>query len=317
MKIPDELNQAIEEQIKKFDIKILKKDAQNLSDKYLNKERTGKTLLSKDSEAIAYSIMRMPATYGAVTMALKHTLEISGLNKFNTVLDIGAGTGAGEWALSNLIEFEKIICLERENAMRKLGQNLLKNNPNFQKIEWIDEDITKDELPDADIIIVSYVINELAPEERKKVIEKILNIDSKIVLIIEPGTPEGFENIKQIRQIAVDNGKFIIAPCTSCKECKLPQNDWCHATVRVERTKIHKLLKSADLPYEDEKFSYIAISKDKYEMAKSRILRHPIIEPGKITLKLCTNGNIEEKIITKKDKENFKIAKKKKCGDKF
>ena len=52
-------------------------------------------------------------------------------------------------------------------------------------------------------------------------------------------------------------------------------------------------------------------------MAESRILRHPIIEPGKITLRLCTNGNIEEKIITKKDKENFKIAKKKKCGDKF
>lgn len=317
MKIPDELNQAIEEQIKKFDIKILKKDAQILSDRYLNKERTGKTLLSEDSEALAYSIMRMPATYGAVTTAFNNVLEIINSNNFNSILDIGAGTGAGEWALSNLIEFEKIICLERENAMRKLGQNLLKNNSNFQKIEWINKDITKDELPEADVVIVSYVINELSPEERQKIIDKILSIDSKLVLIIEPGTPEGFKNIKQIRKIAVDSGKFIVAPCTTCKECKLPENDWCHSTVRVERTKIHKLLKSADLPYEDEKFSYIAISKEKYEMAESRILRHPIIEPGKITLKLCTNGNIEEKIITKKDKENFKIAKKKKCGDKF
>ena len=57
------------------------------------------------------------------------------------------------------------------------------------------------------------------------------------------------------------------------------------------------------------------ISKEKYENSETKILRHPIIEKGKITLKVCHNGKIEEMIITKKDKELFKIAKKKKCGD--
>ena len=59
------------------------------------------------------------------------------------------------------------------------------------------------------------------------------------------------------------------------------------------------------------------ISNEKYDLPESRILRHPIIEKGKITLKLCEKGNIKEKIITKKDKENFKKAKKKNCGDEF
>lgn len=83
----------------------------------------------------------------------------------------------------------------------------------------------------------------------------------------------------------------------------------------MERTKLHKLLKNAELPYEDEKFSYIVISKESYDNSGIRILRHPIIEKGKITLKVCHNGNIEKMVVTKKDKELFKNVKKKKCGD--
>ena len=62
-------------------------------------------------------------------------------------------------------------------------------------------------------------------------------------------------------------------------------------------------------------FSYIAISKTKTEKV-NRILRHPKIENGRITLKLCTTeGDIEEKTITKKEKERFKTAKKLNNGD--
>ena len=46
-----------------------------------------------------------------------------------------------------------------------------------------------------------------------------------------------------------------------------------------------------------------------------RILRHPIIEKGKVKLKVRHNGKIEEMVVTKKDKEVFKMVKKKTCGD--
>lgn len=316
MKIPDLLENAIEKEIQGIKITELKELAQNLSNRYMNEKRAGQTLLSKEKEALAYSIMRMPATFCAVTIALRNTLNIAENCNIETVLDIGAGTGAATWAINELVSPKEITCLEREEAMRTVGQILMKYNSEMKKVQWISEDITNSQfIKGADLIVASYMINELKQEERKNVVKKLLDLESKIILIIEPGTPEGFKNIKEIQKIALENGAFIIAPCTHQKICKLPENDWCHATVRVERNKIHKILKSADAPYEDEKFSYIAISKENLGTAESRILRHPMIETGKITLKLCTNGNIEEKVITKKEKEKFKQAKKKKCGD--
>ena len=163
------------------------------------------------------------------------------------------------------------------------------------------------------------MINELDESKRLEIVKKALNATNKIMLIVEPGTPEGFNNIKKIRDFAYEEGYSIIAPCTGfCGRCDIKEDDWCASSIRVQRTKIHKYLKDADVPFEDEKFSYIAISKEKIDLNDNeylRILRHPKIENGRVTVKLCQNGEIVEKVITKKDKELFKKVKKKNIGD--
>ena len=315
MKIPELLENAIEEKIKNVKLAELKQCANNLSEKYMKQERTGDTLLNTEIEALAYAIMRMPATYGAVYTALKNTLERIDSN-IQSVLDIGAGTGAATWAISDLLEPNDIRCLEREPVMLEQGKAFMKQNPNLRDVSWEYADIVKDNLDvRADLVVTSYMLNEIRPEERNNVIHKLIESSNQIILIVEPGTPEGFKNIKEVQKIAIENGLHIVAPCTFQGICPLPDDDWCHSIVRMERTKLHKLLKDAELSYEDEKFSYIVISKEKCDNSGIRILRHPIIEKGKITLKVCHNGNIEKMVVTKKDKELFKNVKKKKCGD--
>ncbi len=315
MKIPELLENAIEEKLNHVKLTELKQYASQLSEKYMYQKRTGDTLLNTELEALAYSIMRMPATYGAVYTALKHTLErIDG--NIQSVVDIGAGTGAATWAISELLDTKDIQCFEREQVMLELGRSFMSQNPKLKDISWKYMDIVEDDLNvKADLVVTSYMLNEIKPESRKDVINKLIKSSNHLILIIEPGTPEGFKNIKEVQKIAIENGFHIIAPCTFQGVCPLPDEDWCHSIVRMERTKVHKLLKNADLPYEDEKFSYVAISKEKYDNSGSRILRHPMIEKGKITLKVCYNGRIEDMIVTKKDKELFKAVKKKKCGD--
>lgn len=315
MEIPQILEKAIENELSNIKLANLKFYGQNLSNKYMKENRTGKSLLSKEEEALAYSIMRMPATFCAVKSAIKYILQITDL-EIKTCIDVGAGTGAATWAVSELLFPENLICLERERVMSNLGKKLMKNSPNLTNTIWKDIDICNDDFKEnADFIVSSYMLNELLPENREKVIEKLWKSCNKVMLIVEPGTPAGFEIIKEVQKYALENNGYVIAPCTSQKICKLPKDDWCHSIVRVQRNKIHRYIKGGTLSYEDEKFSYIAIAKENYGLKSSRILRKPVIEKACVKLKVCVNGEIEEKIITKKDKELYKIVRKKECGD--
>ena len=91
--------------------------------------------------------------------------------------------------------------------------------------------------------------------------------------------------------------------------------DWCHFTVRVQRTKLHKQLKGGDAPYEDEKFCFLALTKEPPKAAcAARVLRHPQIGPGRIVLTLCENGGVQNRVVTKKD-PLWKRARKIGAGD--
>ena len=320
MELPNELKNLIETKLEGINIKELQKNSENVSLKYREEERKGNRLVTEEIEALAYSAVRMPATYAAVTTALQHTFEICN-KEIESVLDVGAGTGAGTWAVRNFMDLKNTVCIEREDVMRNLGKSLMQESEveELKNVRWEKFDLVSSNLEyKADLVICSYVLNELSEADRQKALDKLWNATNKILLIIEPGTPTGFAEIKGLREMLINKGGNIVAPCPNIDKCPMPENDWCHATCRVARTKTHKLLKNGDVPYEDEKFSYIAVCKDTIEKGDfARVLRHPKIESGKITLKLCSDEGIEEKIITKKDKDLFKLAKKSSCGDRI
>ena len=59
------------------------------------------------------------------------------------------------------------------------------------------------------------------------------------------------------------------------------------------------------------------MSKENPHQSIARIIRHPLIEPGRIALKMCTEDGIITKVYTKKDGKFFKFARKVNCGDSF
>ena len=320
MKLPAIVEQKIEEKLERINLSELKQISNKLSNRYMNEERKGQYLLSKDIEAISYLVIRMPATYCAVKTILD---KINIQEDVKSYIDVGAGTGAASIGILEKFNIQEGICIEREKSMQDLGKEILKQVQDKEKINWVNLDIEKNDIDiKADLVITSYMINEIEEKNRLNIVRKLLNLTNKYLIIIEPGTPAGFNNIRKIHEYAIENKIKILAPCIGNFKCTLPDDDWCHSIVRVERNKVHKYLKDGDAPYEDEKFSYIVLykenkeNKEKIEIKKAvRVLRPPIIEKGKITLKICYNGIIEEKVITKKNKELFKIAKKAKCGD--
>lgn len=322
MRLPAELKSAIEKLASQNEHKKLSSDAKDLSYKYRKESGKGKRLLTTENEAISYSVVRMPATFGAVSKAFEYVLE-NITNIPRTLLDVGAGTGAASFAIEDQIDLDSVVCLEREEAMQKVGKDLMKESSSevLRDAKWISYDLAREEIREkADMVVASYMLNELSDGERLRALEKLWNASKNILLLIEPGTPSGYEQLLKARDYLNEKGGYMVAPCPHKGKCllrEMKESDWCHFSCRVERTKLHKQLKDASLGYEDEKFAYMAFSKEEVSLTKNRILRHPTIEKGRISVDICSLDGIRREIITRSDKENFKKVKKTKWGDSF
>ena len=309
MNLPVNIREKLDELAASEDIKRLEKAAVRLSENY----RRGEHISASDkTELLAYSIVRRPATFGAVSRALELSLELYG-DVIGSVLDAGAGTGAAAIAAEALTDCSDIICLEREGGMRELGHIFAPH------LRWLECDITKDIDEKADLVLCSYCLNELSDDCRSSVTAALAKAANKLLLIVEPGTPRSFEAMRKTREELLALGMNIIAPCPGNGTCPLPRDDWCHFTARIARSKLHKRLKGGDAPYEDEKFCFLAAAwecsdKDTGVQSSARIIRHPIIEAGKITLRLCSENGITDKLVTRSD-PLFKRARKADTGD--
>ena len=318
MELPFALKAAIEEKCAAHPTADLIAAARNISERYRNESGHGKRLLTEDVEALSYAVVRMPATFGAVSTALRHTLDCFDA-PIATVLDVGAGTGAATWAVHEALDGEATFtCLEREEAMIRLGSGLMAEDEALSRVRWVRHDLSA--IPvgqEADLVIASYALNELSEDKRAEVLRSLWDCAEKLLVIIEPGTPVGFAQLRKARETLIALGGHVAAPCVHQGECPLPAEDWCQFTVRVARSRLHKLLKGGDVPYEDEKFSYLAVAKESARPAECRILRHPQKESGRITLRLCMQEGIQDKVVTKKQGELFKRARKADSGDAF
>ena len=99
--------------------------------------------------------------------------------------------------------------------------------------------------------------------------------------------------------------------------CPLAAPDWCHFAARVERSSLHRRIKEGALGYEDEKYSYVALTRDPVLPAASRVLRRPVHHPGLIELQLCTPDGIAPLRVTKRDREAFRAARKADWGGRY
>lgn len=313
MEYPAELRNKINVLAEKAELKTLKASAARLSESYRAESENGKRGAVSKIDALTYAAVRMSATFAAVSKALELSLKCFD-GAINSVLDVGAGTGAGTIAAALLTDCENIVCIEREPNMLKLGQELCEHLG--VQADWQSRDISQGIGAKADLVICSYCLNELPETRRAAAVTELVNATKKLLVIVEPGTPYSFSEMKRTRQLLLNNGLTLAAPCPHENECPLPQSDWCHFTARAQRSKLHKLLKNADAPYEDEKFCFLAAAKTDSSPCIGRILRKPQTASGMITLSLCCADGIASKTVTK-NSPLFKAARKSDCGGEF
>lgn len=253
-------------------------------------------------------VTRMPATYAAVRRVLEE-LGSRCEGGFGSVLDWGAGTGAASLAARDVFGVGTITAVERDEAFAAAGRELL---PDAQ---WV-PDMAR-ELPSADLVVAAYSLGELPAAEQLTAVARAWQLTRRALVIVEPGTTVAFERVLEWRRRLLGAGAQMAAPCPGSGECPMKAPDWCHFAARVERTSLHRKLKHGALGYEDEKYCYLAMTRQPVERPPGRIVRRPEHHAGLIELTLCRGDAVSRERVAKRAGERFRAARKAEWGSGF
>jgi ribosomal protein RSM22 (predicted rRNA methylase) len=287
----------------------------DLSSKY--QKRTG-TYFASNEHRVAYLTVRAPSTFGAIKNVFEKINHFDDFSEIQSFLDAGSGPGCGLWAaMEEFQNLRQATLLEKDSLIAEMGKAIIEssNCSAINSIKWLQMSLSNldYELQPHDLVLASYSLGEIS--NYLDVAKSLLEKTKKWLIIIEPGDRSGFERIKMIRKTLVEKGAKIAAPCPHDQDCPLPANDWCHFSQKVLRSNYHKELKAGTLPYEEEKFSYVAFTRSNLPERTARVIKRPKKGSGHILLDLCLPENIERKTISKKDREKYQTAKKLSWGD--
>jgi ribosomal protein RSM22 (predicted rRNA methylase) len=266
-------------------------------------------------QAAAYATARMPATYAASAAVFARLAEVMSDFAPQSLLDVGAGTGAASWAaVTEWPSLQTITMLEPNPALRSLARRLAENGP-LAKAEFLSGNLDA-ERPEADLVVASYVLAEF-PEDKAATVARDLWQDAKSALaLIEPGTPQGFARIRAARAGLIEAGAHVAAPCTHNNSCPMSGDDWCHFSQRLSRSRDHMLLKDASVPFEDERYSYVVVTRKKVASG-ARILAPPLETKPGLTFKLCGETGLRAQFVAARDKDEYRRVRKRHWGDSF
>ncbi|WP_328539077.1 small ribosomal subunit Rsm22 family protein [Streptomyces sp. NBC_00344] len=286
---------------------------------------TGTPLLRDRSDVLAYAAYRMPATFEAVRSALDaFRVTVPGWVPA-THTDIGGGTGAASWAVAGAWEdtegggAHRTTVLDWAEPALELGRELAAETgpPVLRAAQWqrarIGSALT---LESTDLVTVSYVLGELTEADRAAVVDTAAAA-AQAVLVVEPGTPDGYLRIMAARDRLIAAGLRVAAPCPHSETCPIERGtDWCHFSARVNRSSLHRQVKGGSLPYEDEKFSYVAAVRGDAATAAARVVRKPQIRKGLVLLELCTDaGELTRENVSKRHGDLYRAARDTAWGD--
>jgi len=77
---------------------------------------------------------------------------------------------------------------------------------------------------------------------------------------------------------------------------------------------VQRRLKSGSLGYEDEKYSYVVVTRGGADRCVSRVLRRPVAEPRRVSLRLCASGGLRQELVTRREGDRYRAARKARWG---
>ena len=286
------------------------------SERLTSRYRGGGTSAGIDHPA--YLAARLPATYAAVFRVLSELHVRRPHFAPESLLDVGAGPGTASWAAQALWPgLAAITMTDNDKAFLALARRLAGMGPGpLATARFIERSMTA-ELPTANLVIAAYALAEVADHQQGVALASLCRAADGVLVLVEPGTPAGFQRLRRARQWLLAEGGIAVAPCTHYGACPLVGNDWCHFSVRLARSRAHMHAKRATTPFEDEKYAYLIMAREGAASGGGRVLAPPEHSKAGVTLKLCTPAGLESRRIASRDRLAYKAHSKTGWGERI
>jgi ribosomal protein RSM22 (predicted rRNA methylase) len=314
--LPAELKAALDARLQGLSRNDAAGRAASISKTY--RDGGGSGAITSEADALAYALARMPATYAAVTASLNALRGVAPDFAPASLLDVGAGPGTASWAAAEAFpSLHSLTLIDANRALRALALDLAGRSARLREIDYRHGQ-ARTALADAqtaDLVVASYVIGELAEAERGALADLMWAKTRDTLVIVEPGTPAGYARVIALRAQLIAAGAHVAAPCPHDGPCPLVAPDWCHFAQRLPRLRAHKQIKGAELPFEDEKFSYVALRRAPAARHPARVLAPPVLSKVEVTAKLCTADGVSIAKLPRRAKADYARARRWRWGD--
>jgi ribosomal protein RSM22 (predicted rRNA methylase) len=272
--------------------------------------------ITSQLDALAYGLARMPATFAANAAVFARLAEVMPDFAPASLLDVGAGPGTASWAAATRWPSVKMVTMVDHNpALRALARRLADGEP-LLAADIVAGDAGADGAH-ADLVVASYVLAEMAEADAVRTARDLWPRAEQALVLIEPGTPAGFARIRAARAALIGDGAHVAAPCTHDNACPMTNGDWCHFSQRLPRRRDHMQLKAATVPFEDERYSYVAVTRDAPPSRTARILSPPLEEKPGLAFKLCGQDGLSGRVVPTRDRGETRRVRRKGWGDLF
>ncbi|HEX4812954.1 MAG TPA: small ribosomal subunit Rsm22 family protein [Nonomuraea sp.] len=318
--LPDDLRAALDRALSRYSAHELSRSVAQLTERYRAGTPAELRHMRTPVDVAAYAAYRMPATFAAASTAMRQAAALAAGFEPGTHLDVGGGTGAAVWAAGRTWpSLGQVTVIEHDPHVIDLGRRLARGSEAaaVRGAVWRRASVRPGlDRPPADLVTMSYALGEL-PEQQRADVVRWLAADAAMVIVVEPGTPAGYATVAAAREALAGQGMTILAPCPHDGRCPIERgHDWCHFSVRLPRTSLHRQVKAGTLSFEDEKFSYVAATARRWPRAGARVLRHPRKRKGVVSLRLCTEEDgVHDVIVSKRQGDLYRLARDTGWGD--
>jgi ribosomal protein RSM22 (predicted rRNA methylase) len=314
--LPAELKAALDGKLRGFSRSDAAGRAASISKTY--RDGGGSGAIRSEADALAYALARMPATYAAVTASLNALVGIRPDLAPTSLLDVGAGPGTATWAVAEAFpSLQEFALLDANDALRALALDLVTDSFRLRDVSYErgEARAVLAKADTADLVVASYMIGEISDAERRALTELMWEKTRDTLLVVEPGTPAGYARVIALREHLIALGAHVAAPCPHDGKCPLQTPDWCHFTQRLQRSRAHMQVKGAEVPFEDERFAYVALTRATVAQRPARVLAQPAVSKVEIAAKLCKPEGLALTKVPRRAKADYAAAKRWRWGD--